>query len=41
MRGHPWWGVGSSNAALFLLSSASEEETAGFASRAFSLPVQP
>ena len=26
-RGHAWWGVGSSNAALFLLSSAGEEET--------------
>jgi tetratricopeptide (TPR) repeat protein len=40
MRGHPWLGVGSSNAALSLLSSADQEETTGFASRAFSLPVQ-
>ncbi len=39
-RGHRVWGVGSSNAALFLLSSAGEDETTGFASRAFSLPVQ-
>jgi len=30
-RGHRLWGVGSSNAALFLLSSANEEETTGFA----------
>ncbi len=40
MRGHRRWGVGSSNAALFLLSSADQEETTGFASRAFSLPIQ-
>jgi tetratricopeptide (TPR) repeat protein len=40
MRGHAWWGVGSSNAALSLLSSADQEETTGFASRAFSLPIQ-
>lgn len=40
MRGHRWWGVGSSNAALSLLSSADQEETTGFASRAFSLPIQ-
>ena len=39
-RGHARWGVGSSNAALFLLSSAGEEEATGFASRAFSLPIQ-
>jgi tetratricopeptide (TPR) repeat protein/O-antigen ligase len=37
---HRWWGVGSSNAALSLLSSADQEETTGFASRAFSLPIQ-
>jgi O-antigen ligase len=36
----PWWGVGSGNAPLFLTSSASEEETTGFASRTFSLPIQ-
>ncbi len=40
VREHPAWGVGSSNAAIFLLSSADEEDTTGFASRAFSLPVQ-
>jgi tetratricopeptide (TPR) repeat protein len=40
MRGHSLWGVGSSNAALSLLSSADQEETTGFASRAFSLPIQ-
>jgi len=40
MLGHAWWGVGSSNAALSLLSSAEQEETTGFASRAFSLPIQ-
>jgi O-antigen ligase len=39
-RSHRLWGVGSSNAALFLLSSAGEEETTGFVSRAFSLPIQ-
>jgi tetratricopeptide (TPR) repeat protein len=38
-RGHHLWGVGSSNTALFLLSS-NGEETTGFASRAFSLPIQ-
>lgn len=40
MRAHPLWGVGSSNAGLMLLSSADQEETTGFASRAFSLPIQ-
>jgi len=40
VRAHPLWGVGSSNAALFLISTADEEETTGFASRTFSLPVQ-
>jgi O-Antigen ligase len=40
VRGHPMWGVGSSNAALSLLSTADQEETTGFASRAFSLPIQ-
>ena len=39
-RAHPLWGIGSSNSALFLLSSADEEDTTGFASRPFSLPVQ-
>lgn len=39
-RGHRWWGVGSSNSALWLLSSADEDETTGFASRTFSVPVQ-
>jgi O-antigen ligase len=37
---HPVAGVGSSNAALFLNSSADIEETSGFASRTFSLPLQ-
>jgi O-antigen ligase len=36
----PWWGVGSGNAPLFLTSSADQEETTGFASRTFSLPIQ-
>lgn len=39
-RAHPLWGIGSSNSALFLLSSTDEEDTTGFASRSFSLPVQ-
>jgi hypothetical protein len=39
-RSHPFWGIGSSNAALFLLSTTDQEETTGFASRSFSLPVQ-
>jgi O-antigen ligase len=37
---HPLVGVGSANSALMLLSSADEEETTGFASRTFSLPIQ-
>jgi O-antigen ligase len=37
---NPILGVGSSNAALFLLSTSDPEETSGFASRPFSLPVQ-
>ena len=36
----PVWGVGSGNAPLFLESSADAEETTGFASRTFSLPIQ-
>jgi O-antigen ligase len=36
----PFWGVGSGNAPLFLTSSAEQEETTGFASRTFSLPIQ-
>jgi O-antigen ligase len=40
VRAHPLLGVGWSNSALMLLSSADEEETTGFASRTFSLPVQ-
>ena len=40
VRAHPLWGVGSSNAALLLMSSADRGATAGFASRAFSLPAQ-
>jgi len=37
---HPLTGVGSGNAPLYLASSADQEETTGFASRTFSLPVQ-
>jgi O-Antigen ligase len=40
VREHPLLGVGPSNSALMLLSSADDEETTGFASRTFSLPVQ-
>jgi len=40
VRAHPLMGVGSANSALMLLSNADEEETTGFASRTFSLPVQ-
>ncbi len=40
VRQHPWCGVGSSNAALFLLSTSDQDETIGFASKAFSLPIQ-
>jgi O-antigen ligase len=36
----PIWGVGSGNAPLYLAESADEEQTTGFASRTFSLPVQ-
>jgi O-antigen ligase len=36
----PVWGVGSGNAPLFLTSSAEQEETMGFASRTYSLPIQ-
>ena len=39
-REYPLLGVGSSNSALFLLSTAGYEDTTGFASRPFSLPVQ-
>lgn len=37
---HPFVGIGSGNTALALLSTTDQEDTAGFASRAFSLPVQ-
>src|SRR5207247_2637315 len=40
VRTNPPWGVGSGNAALSLLSTADADETTGFASRTFSLPVQ-
>jgi len=40
VRAHPLWGVGSANAALALTSTADQEETTGFASRTFSLPLQ-
>jgi O-antigen ligase len=36
----PVWGVGNGNAPLFLTSNANQEETTGFASRTFSLPLQ-
>jgi O-antigen ligase len=36
----PLWGVGSGNAPLLLAASADEDQTTGFASRTFSLPVQ-
>jgi O-antigen ligase len=36
----PFWGVGAGNASLFLAASADEDQTTGFASRTFSLPVQ-
>jgi O-antigen ligase len=36
----PVWGVGAGNAPLFLAASADEDQTTGFASRTFSLPVQ-
>lgn len=37
---HPLLGVGSGNAALVLSSTADQEDTSGFASRTFSLPIQ-
>jgi len=40
VRAHPVWGVGNSNAGLFLLSTAEQDDTTGFASRTFSLPVE-
>jgi O-antigen ligase len=40
VRAHPLLGVGSGNAALSLTSTADQEETTGFASRTFSLPIQ-
>ncbi len=40
VRARPLWGVGSGNAALALTSTADQEETTGFASRTFSLPIQ-
>ena len=40
VRRHPFVGIGSSNAALALMSSAQQDEATGFASRTFSLPVQ-
>ncbi len=39
-RRAPIWGVGSGNAPLYLTESADLEETTGFASRTFSLPIQ-
>lgn len=40
VRAHPLWGVGSANAALALTSTTDQNETTGFASRTFSLPLQ-
>jgi tetratricopeptide (TPR) repeat protein len=40
VRAHPLWGVGSSNAALALTATGEQEDTSGFASRTFSLPIQ-
>jgi O-antigen ligase len=40
VRENAAWGVGSGNAALALTSTADQEETTGFASRTFSLPIQ-
>jgi O-antigen ligase len=40
IRAYPLVGVGSGNAALSLTSTAGQEETTGFASRTFSLPIQ-
>lgn len=40
VRAYPLWGVGSGNGALALTSTADQEETTGFASRIFSLPIQ-
>jgi O-antigen ligase len=36
----PLWGVGAGSAPLFLAAGADEDQTTGFASRTFSLPVQ-
>jgi O-antigen ligase len=36
----PLWGVGAGNAPLFLTSNVDQDETTGFASRTFSLPIQ-
>ncbi len=36
----PIWGVGAGNAPLFLAASADKDQTTGFASRTFSLPIQ-
>lgn len=40
VREHPFWGVGASNSALALMASADQDDTTGFASRTFSLPLQ-
>jgi O-antigen ligase len=40
LRVSPIWGVGSGNAPLFLTSTGNSEDTTGFASRTFSLPIQ-
>jgi O-antigen ligase len=39
-KASPLWGVGSGNAPLYLAASADDDETTGFASRTFSLPIQ-
>lgn len=39
-REHPVWGVGAGNSPLYLNSTGDLDETVGFASRTFSLPLQ-
>lgn len=40
LREHPTWGVGAGNSPLYLNSTSDQDETVGFASRTFSLPLQ-
>ena len=39
-RDHPVWGVGAGNSPLYLNSVEEQDETVGFSSRTFSLPLQ-